>query len=164
MAGEEDKFVRHFSRLGHATGESELRNFYKSIKDKSLVDKVLAQYGEPATQGVPQPNLASYKYSVGANLRVLASFQVHVELHIPSMSKVFSGDGGGALVGIGVSGGTLYYNDPNDLNGHSDWNANFVSVYANLNLIRNGVYATFSGGGIPLIGLSGGSGKWEAES
>jgi hypothetical protein len=164
MAGEEDKFVRHFSRLGHATGESELRNFYKSIKDKSLVDKVLAQYGEPATQGVPQPNLASYKYSVGANLRVLASFEVHVELHIPSMSKVFSGDGGGALVGIGVSGGTLYYNDPNDLSGNSDWNANFFSVYANLNLIRNGVYATFSGGGIPLIGASGGSGKWEAES
>jgi hypothetical protein len=161
MTREEDKFVSHFRRLGHS-GDGELRDFYTSIEDKSLIDKVLAQYGEPPAQDVHQPNLASYKYSVAAWMHVEAVFGVLVTIKVPSLSKQFVGKGGGVLIAFGVSGGTLYYNDPDDLKNGSQWNANFLSVYANCNLFRNGsTYATYSGGGIPAIGLSGGSGDWK---
>jgi hypothetical protein len=161
MSREEDRFIRHFVHLGH-TDEQQITELYASIEDKGLVDKVLTQYGEPPTQHVQQPNLSSYKYAVPALLSINAFFSVNVTLSIPSLSKKYVGKGGGLIIVYAVSGGTFYYNDPNDLNNNSDWNGNFVSVYSNLNLIRGGVYATFSGGGIPGLGVSGGWGNWSA--
>jgi hypothetical protein len=161
MAHEEDRFIRHFVHLGH-TDERQVRELYASIEDKDLVDKVLTQYGKPPAQQLPQPNLASYKYAVPAWLHVEAFFGVLVTLTVSSLTKKYVGKGGGVIIVFAASGGTFYYNDPNDLKDNSDWQGNFVSVYSNLNLIRGGVYATFSGGGIPGLGVSGGWGNWSS--
>ena len=83
-------------------------------------------------------------------------------LTIPSLSKKFAGTGGGAIIIFSASGGTFFYNNPDDLQNNSDWNGNFVSVYSNVNMIRGGIYATYSGGGIGGVGLSGGSGNWSS--
>lgn len=160
MADTIAKFIDAFSSFKPHASEEELKKLYESIEEKNSIDTLIKKYGESSKQKFDQPNLASFKYSVPANLRVMATFETYVELHVPALGLVYSGKGGGLLVGLGVSGGTLYYNDQKDLSGKSDFNANFLSAYANCNLIRGGVYATYQGGGIPMIGVSGGSGKW----
>jgi hypothetical protein len=165
MASEQERFIRHFRNLGHPDGDQQLADRYNSIQDKSLVDKVLAQYGDPPGQGLAQPNLSSYKYTAYASLYVSAFFGMEILLSVSSLSRSFKGNGGGVVFGFGGSGGTLYYNNVDDLTGDSHWNGNFVSLYSNVNFIRDGsVYATFSGGGSPLIGVSGGThGKWNPD-
>ena len=154
------KFIDAFGSLKPLATEEELKNLYDSIEEKSSIDALVNKYGAASKQTFDQPNIASFKYSVNANLRVMATFATYVELHIPAFGLVYSGKGGGVLLGVGVSDGTLYYNDQKDLSGKSDFNANFLSAYANCNLIRGGVYATYQGGGVPMIGVTGGSGKW----
>lgn len=162
MADTTATFIDAFSSFKPHASDEELKNLYDSIEEKSSIDALIKKYHATPKQKFDQPNIASFKYSVSANLRVLATFKTHIELHIPSLGIVYSGEGGGLLVGIGVSGGTLYYNDQKDLSGKSDFNANFFSAYANCNLIRDGVYATYHGGGVPMIGVVGGKGKWES--
>jgi hypothetical protein len=66
------------------------------------------------------------------------------------------------VTGFYGSGGALYYDDINDLVGESDIECNFVSLYANVNFIRHGhACATYQGGGMALVGVFGGRGKWE---
>jgi len=161
MSLEEDRFVRHFAHLGH-TDERKVRELYASIEDKDLVDKVLSRYGEHPTQHLPQPNLASYRYSVPAWLHVEMFLGGALTLTIASLSKKFSGTGGGAIIMFSASGGTFHYNDLNDLQNNSDWNGNFVSVFSNVNMIRGGIYAAYAGGGLGGVGLSGGSGYWSS--
>ena len=161
MSGTSDKFVDCFGSFKPLASDQELKDFYDSIEDKSLVKLALEKYEATAKQKVDQPNLASFKYSVGANMRVMATFETYIELHVPSLGLVYSGHGGGLLVGIGVSGGTLYYNNAGDLSGKSDFLCDFLSAYANCNLMRGSVvYATYHGGGVPMIGVSHGKGKW----
>lgn len=162
MSDRKQKFLGAFSSFRHIASESELKELYDSIEDKSIIDNALEKYGPPPGGLQEPPNLSSFKHSINANLRVVATFATYVELHVPSLDTYYTGHGGGLLVGVGVSGGTLYYDDANDLKGGSDFNCNFFSAYANCNLIRHGrVYATYQGGGVPLIGVVGGSGKWK---
>ena len=84
-------------------------------------------------------------------------FGGYIGLNVPSLRKSFDGRGGGLLIGFGGSAGTLYYNDLNDLKGETGWNANFLSVYSNINFLTpsSSIYATYSGGGSPLLGTCG---------
>ena len=55
------------------------------------------------------------------------------------LGLVFNGKGKGLFGSIvGQTWGTLWYNNLSDLTNESDFEVNFVTAYANLNLIRNG--------------------------
>jgi hypothetical protein len=108
-----------------------------------------------------------FRYSTPASLYVAAFLiNIRIQLDAPAIHRRFNGAGKGVFGNIvAQSWGTLFYNDINDLTNGSDFECNFLAVYANVNFIRNGqTYATYQAGGTPFAGIGGGSGQWTATS
>ncbi|MGA7656603.1 MAG: VapA/VapB family virulence-associated protein [Methylocella sp.] len=166
-AGADQLFVKLFQcykRVDPFISEEALERLYNSIDDKKWLETVLSQYSEEAAapRKVERPNTASFQYSTSANLyAVTVIVPVTVQLST-GLGLVFNGKGKGLFGSIvGQTWGTLWYNNLSDLTNESDFEVNFVTAYANLNLIRNGqTYATYSGGGTPMAGIGGGTGQW----
>jgi hypothetical protein len=160
-----EKFSQYFKHIDPFVSAEQTERLFDSIEDKKWIDEVLSKHPEPSVEHarINRPNTTLLKYSVGANLRVMAFPPVaDIELHADGVGKVFTGEGKGVLIGIAVSGGTLYYNDVNDLTNRCNFDANFISVSANVNFFHHlpDVFATYFGGGIPLLGEVWGKGKW----
>jgi hypothetical protein len=64
---------------------------------------------------------------------------------------------------ISGSGGTLFYNNASDFTGSCDVECFFVSASATFNFLYTGtgnIFATYAGGGVPVLGYFNGNGTW----
>ncbi|MGZ8300336.1 MAG: VapA/VapB family virulence-associated protein [Rhodoplanes sp.] len=159
------KLYQTFKRLEPLVPEQEIEGLYNAIDDKKWLEGVLSQFSDDALSAhkIDRPNAALFRHAASASLyAVTVIFPVRIKLDAPSIGKTFIGSGKGLFGSIvAQSWGTLYYNDINDLVNGSDFECNFLAVYANVNFIRGGqTYATYQGGGTPLAGIGGGSGQW----
>lgn len=145
------KLYQTFKRLEPLVPEQEIEGLYNAIDDKKWLEGVLSQFSDDALSAhkIDRPNTASFRYAASASLyAVTVIFPVRIKLDAPSIGKTFIGSGKGLFGSIvAQSWGTLYYNDINDLVNGSDFECNFLAVYANVNFIRGGQTCDVSGRG-----------------
>jgi hypothetical protein len=73
------------------------------------------------------------------------------------------GVGNYGVPSISGSGGTLFYNNASDFTGSCDVECFFVSASATFNFLYTGtgnIFATYAGGGVPVLGYFNGNGTW----
>lgn len=158
-------FLKYFRRVDAAASEDSVRALFDAIDDKAWLKTCLSKFTDdtPGARRTETPNVAAFKYSTPATLVPTAILvHIYVKLDLPLLGLEYKGSGWGAFGGfLSIAGGTFYYNNLSDLSGQSDFECNFVSAWANLNLIRGGqTYGMFQGGGVPFAGIGGGSGQW----
>jgi hypothetical protein len=131
----------------------------------------LSKYSEKciAPSKDDKPNIASFLFSDGANVSVVAFAGVlYLELYMDDLNISFKGKASGTTSPvIAKSIGKLYYNNLNDLTNGCDFECNFWGVYPSaypyINFIHGSpTFATFQGDLTPLIWIGGGNGQWSS--
>lgn len=158
-------FLKYFRRIDAAASADSVRALYDATDDKAWLKTCLSKFTDNTfvARRTETPNVAAFKYSTPATLFSYAIVAlIHVKLDLPELGLEYKGEGGGLFGGVVArSWGTFYYNNLSDLSGQSDFECNFATAWANLNLIRSGqTYGMYQGGGIPFAGIGGGNGQW----
>ena len=158
-----EKFVQYYKHLNQPVSGDSLLSLYNSIDDKKWLEVVLSKYKEISPLKIDRQNIVTYQYSAPAGgLVECFLFYLHVNVWAPVIGKNFNGNaGGGGLPQIAGSGGTLLYNNRDDLSGSCDLECHFLTAATIMYFSRGGTeFAQYVAGGNPILGLFSGSGDW----